>query len=132
MSCVRTILQHEASSQNLTQKTSHMLNIPYTFLNGSELISKMTCGAPQLAEIRGKDTATLRTGVKLATWEDECGLILLRFLEHLRKKRERRKDVGQKTRPWNREGIHCPSCGVWHWRTKVGSQWLSLVANRST
>ena len=51
MCCVRTRSKREASSQNLTLKTSHMLNIPYSFLNGFELISKMTCGASQSAEI---------------------------------------------------------------------------------
>ena len=49
---VRTRSKREASSQNLTRKTSHMLNIPYNFLNGFELISKMTCGTSQSAEIR--------------------------------------------------------------------------------
>ena len=49
---VRTRSKCEASSQNLTRKTSHMLNIPYNFLNGFELISKMTSGTSQLAEIR--------------------------------------------------------------------------------
>ena len=49
---VRTRSKHEASSQNLTRKTSHMLNIPYNFLNGFELISKMTRGTSQSAEIR--------------------------------------------------------------------------------
>ena len=34
------------------RKTSHMLNVPYNFLNGFELISKMTRGASQSAEIR--------------------------------------------------------------------------------
>ena len=52
MCCVRTRSQREASSQNLTRKTSHMLNIPYTFLNRFELISKMTRGASHSAEIR--------------------------------------------------------------------------------
>ena len=52
MCCVRTRSECEASSQNLTRKTSHMLNIPYNFLNRFELISKMTCGASQSAEIR--------------------------------------------------------------------------------
>ena len=42
----------EASLQNLTRKTSHMLNIPYNFLNGFELISKMIRGTSQSAEIR--------------------------------------------------------------------------------
>ena len=41
-----------ASSQNLSRKISHMLIIPYNFLNGFELISKMTCGTSQSAEIR--------------------------------------------------------------------------------
>ena len=49
---VRTRSKREASSQNLTRKTSHMLNISYNFLNGFELISKMTCGTSQSAEIR--------------------------------------------------------------------------------
>ena len=49
---VRTRSKCEASSQNLTRKTSHMLNIPYNFLNGFELISKMTPGTSQSAEIR--------------------------------------------------------------------------------
>ena len=49
---VRTRSKREASSQNLTRKTSHMLNIPYNFLNGFELISKMTRGTSQSAEIR--------------------------------------------------------------------------------
>ena len=49
---VRTRSKREASSQNLTRKTSHMLNIPYNFLNGFELISKMTNGTSQSAEIR--------------------------------------------------------------------------------
>ena len=49
---VRTRSKREASSQNLTRKTSHMLNIPYNFLNGFELISKMTRGTFQSAEIR--------------------------------------------------------------------------------
>ena len=49
---VRTRLKCEASLQNWTQKTSHMFNIPYNFLNGFELISKMTRGSSQLAEIR--------------------------------------------------------------------------------
>ena len=49
---VRTRSKREASSQNLTWKTSHMLNIPYNFLNGFELISKMTRGTSQSAEIR--------------------------------------------------------------------------------
>ena len=49
---VRTRSKREASSQNLTRKTSHMLKIPYNFLNGFELISKMTCGTSQSAEIR--------------------------------------------------------------------------------
>ena len=49
---VRTRSKREASSQNLTRKTSHMLNIPYNFLNGFELISKVTCGTSQSAEIR--------------------------------------------------------------------------------
>ena len=44
--------KREASSQNLTRKTFPMLNIPYNFLNGFELISKMTCGISQSAEIR--------------------------------------------------------------------------------
>ena len=44
MCCVRTRSKHKASSQNSTRKTSHMLNIPYNFLNGFERISKMTCG----------------------------------------------------------------------------------------
>ena len=51
MCCVRTRSKREASSQNLTQKTSHMLNVPYNFLNGFELISKMIRGTSQLAEI---------------------------------------------------------------------------------
>ena len=49
---VRTRSKREASSQNLTRKTSHMLNILYNFLNGFELISKMTRGTSQSAEIR--------------------------------------------------------------------------------
>ena len=49
---VRTRSKRKASSQNLTRKTSHMLNIPYNFLNGFELISKMTCGPSKSAEIR--------------------------------------------------------------------------------
>ena len=49
---VRTRSKREASLQNLTRKTSHMLNIPYNFLNGFELISKMTRGTSQSAEIR--------------------------------------------------------------------------------
>ena len=49
---VRTRSKREASSQNMTRKTSHMLNIPYNFLNGFELISKLTCGTSQSAEIR--------------------------------------------------------------------------------
>ena len=48
---VRTRSKREASSQNLTRKTSHMLNIPYNFLNRFELISKMTRGTSQSAEI---------------------------------------------------------------------------------
>ena len=47
----RTRSKCEASSQNLTRKISHMLNIPYNFLNGFELISKMTCETSQSAEI---------------------------------------------------------------------------------
>ena len=49
---VRTRSKREARSQNLTRKTSHMLNIPYNFLNGFELISKMTRGTSKSAEIR--------------------------------------------------------------------------------
>ena len=49
---VRTKSKREASSQNLTLKTSHMLNISYNFLNGFELISKMTRGPSHSAEIR--------------------------------------------------------------------------------
>ena len=49
---VRTRSKREASSQNLTRKTSQMLNIPYNFLNGFEPISKMTRGTSQSAEIR--------------------------------------------------------------------------------
>ena len=49
---IRTRSKREASSQNLTRKTSHTLNVPYNFLNGFELISKMTRGASQSAEIR--------------------------------------------------------------------------------
>ena len=48
---IRTRSKREASSQNLTRKTSHMLNIPYHFLNGFELISKMTRGSSQSEEI---------------------------------------------------------------------------------
>ena len=48
---VRTRSKREASLQNLTRNTSHMLNIPYNFLNGFELISKMTRGTSQSAEI---------------------------------------------------------------------------------
>ena len=68
------------------------------------------------------------------TWgnEDECGLIFPGFLEHLRQNEKWRKGVGQKTRPWHREGVYCPSCGVRHWRTNVGSLWVNLFANRST
>ena len=51
MWCVRMRLKLETSSGNLTQKTSHMSNIPYHFLNGFELISKMTSGDSQLVEI---------------------------------------------------------------------------------
>ena len=51
MCCVRTRSKHEASSQNLTRKTSHLLNIPYNFLNGFDLISKMTRGTSQSVEI---------------------------------------------------------------------------------
>ena len=49
---VRTRSKREASSQNLSWKISNMLNIPYNFLNGFELISKMTRGTSQSAEIR--------------------------------------------------------------------------------
>ena len=49
---VRTRSKREASSQTWTRKTSHMLNIPYNFLNGFELISKMTRRTSQSAEIR--------------------------------------------------------------------------------
>ena len=49
---VRTRSKRAASSQNLTRKTSHMLNVPYNFLNGFELISKMTPGTSKSAEIR--------------------------------------------------------------------------------
>ena len=49
---VRTRPKREASSQNLTRKTSHMLSIPHNFLNGFELISKITRGTSQSAEIR--------------------------------------------------------------------------------
>ena len=48
---VRTRSKREASSQNSTWKISHMLNIPYNFLNGFELISKMTRGTSQSTEI---------------------------------------------------------------------------------
>ena len=48
---VRTRSKREASSQILTRKTSHMLIMPYNFLNGFELISKMTRGTSQSAEI---------------------------------------------------------------------------------
>ena len=48
---VRTRLKREASSQHLTRKTSHMLNIPHNFFNGFELISKMTRATSQSAEI---------------------------------------------------------------------------------
>ena len=51
MCCVRTRSKREASSQNLTRKTSHILNIHCNFLNGFELISKMTRGTSESAEI---------------------------------------------------------------------------------
>ena len=85
-------------------------------------------------EVHGRDGATLHTRVELATWgnEDECALILPGFLEHLQQNEKWRKGVGQKTRPWHREGVYCPRCGVRHWRTNVGSLWVNLFANRST
>ena len=41
---VRMRSKRKASLQNLTRKISHMLNIPYNFLNGFELISKRPVG----------------------------------------------------------------------------------------